>query len=192
MTIFGTWQSIVTLDSIRNSCDVLRVEMSNHILFRIVIELFKVVIENWDWISSKDCDWIVMNILTKITFISFITFITFISFITFIKFLELGLEVADKDGLVWNPESEKPMWHGGIATWKVFARPESFCAYLWNPPLKDMPKFTDFQMVWKVSGWSAKFPDGLESFQMVWKLSWWSGKFPDGLESFRMVWKVSG
>ena len=43
-----------------------------------------------------------MNILTKITFISFITFITFISFITFIKFLELGLEVADKDGLVWN------------------------------------------------------------------------------------------
>ena len=100
-TIIVTWQLIVTLDSIRNSCDVLRVEMSkrrgvslvvwtlfkettnlvtsilertgnlfkivieNLNLFRIVIELFKVVIENWDWISSKDCDWIVMNILTK-------------------------------------------------------------------------------------------------------------------------------
>ena len=100
-SIIVTWQLIVTLDSIRNSCDVLRVEMSkrrgvslvvwtlfkettnlvtsilertgnlfkivieNLNLFRIVIELFKVVIENWDWISSKDCDWIVMNILTK-------------------------------------------------------------------------------------------------------------------------------
>ena len=42
------------------------------------------------------------------------------------------------------PESEKPMSHGGIATWKVFARPESFCALLPNPPLKDMPKCTDF------------------------------------------------
>ena len=29
-----------------------------------------------------------------------------------------------------SPESEKPMSHGGIATWKVFARPESFCAYV--------------------------------------------------------------
>ena len=27
-------------------------------------------------------------------------------------------------------ESEKPMSHGGIAAWKVSARPESFCAYL--------------------------------------------------------------
>ena len=101
-----------------------------------------------------------MNILTKITFISFIIFITFISFITFIKFLELGLEVADKDGLVWNPESEKPMWHGGIATWKVFARPESFCAYLGNPQLKDMPKA-------QISRWCGKCQDGLETFWMV-------------------------
>ena len=146
-----------------------------------------------------------MNILTKITFISFINFITFISFITFIKFLELGLEVADKDGLVWNPESEKPMWHGGIATWKVFARPESFCAYLGNPQLKDMPKaqisrwcgkcqdgLESLRMVWKVSKWTGKFPYGLENFRMVWKLSGWSGKFLDGVESFWMVWKVSG
>ena len=81
-SIIVTWQLIVTLDSIRNSCDVLRVEMSlvvwtlfkettnlvtsilertgnlfkivieNLNLFRIVIELFTVVIENWDWISS--------------------------------------------------------------------------------------------------------------------------------------------
>ena len=32
----------------------------------------------------------------------------------------------------------------------------------------------------------------LESFQMVWKVSGLSGKFPDCLESYRMVWKVSG
>ena len=89
-------------------------------------------------------------------------------------------------------ESEKPMSHGGIATWKVFARPESFCAYLWNPPIKDMPKCPDFQMVWKVYGWSGKFPDGLENFRMVCKISGWSVKFPDGLESFQMGWKVSG
>ena len=31
---------------------------------------------------------------------------------------------------MYTSESEKPMSHGGIATWKVFARPESFCAYL--------------------------------------------------------------
>ena len=29
-------------------------------------------------------------------------------------------------------------------------------------------------MVWKDSGWSGKFPDGLESFKMVWKVSGWS------------------
>ena len=90
------------------------------------------------------------------------------------------------------PESEKPMSHGGIATWKVFARPESFCAYLWNPPLKDMPKCTDFQMVWKVSGLSGKFPDNLKYFRLIWKASRLFGKFPDCLESFGMVWKIFG
>ena len=97
------------------------------------------------------------------------------------------------------------MWHGGIATWKVFARPESFCAYLGNPQLKDMPKaqisrwcgkcqdgLESLRMVWKVSKWTGKFPYGLENFRMVWKLSGWSGKFLDGLESFWMVWKLSG
>ena len=101
--------------------------------------------------------------------------------------------------------SEKPMSHGGIATWKVFARPESFCAYLGNPQLKDMPKaqisrwcgkcqdgLESLRMVWKVSKWTGKFPYGLENFRMVWKLSGWSGKFLDGVESFWMVWKVSG
>ena len=53
-------------------------------------------------------------------------------------------------------------------------------------------------MVWKLSGWSGNFPDGLESpdglktFWMVWKLSGWYGNFPDGLETFWMVWKHSG
>ena len=32
--------------------------------------------------------------------------------------------------MMMKAESEKPMSRGGIATWKVFARPESFCAYL--------------------------------------------------------------
>ena len=53
-------------------------------------------------------------------------------------------------------------------------------------------------MVWKLSGWSGNFPDGLESpdglktFWMVWKLSGWYGNFPVGLETFWMVWKHSG
>ena len=52
------------------------------------------------------------------------------------------------------------MSHGGIATWKVFARPESFCAYLGNPQLKDMPKA-------QISRWCGKCQDGLETFWMV-------------------------
>ena len=40
---------------------------------------------------------------------------------------------------------------------------------------------------WKVSGWSGKFLDGLESFQMVWKFAVWSGKLEDGLERFRSI-----
>ena len=45
--------------------NLFKIVIENLNLFRIVIELFKVVIVNWDWISSKDCDWIVMNILIK-------------------------------------------------------------------------------------------------------------------------------
>ena len=66
---------------------------------------------------------------------------------------------------------------------KVFARPESFCAYLHKIKSKK---------VWKVSGQSGKFPDSLESFRTVWKVSGQSGKFQDSLESFWTVWKVSG
>ena len=52
-----------------------------------------------------------------------------------------------------------PMSHGGgIATRKVFARTDSFCALLPNPQLKYMPEMH-------------RFLDGLETFQMVWKLS---------------------
>ena len=76
---------------------------------------------------------------------------------------------------------------GGIATRKVFARTDSFCALLPNPQLKYMPemhRFLDgletFQMVWKLSGQPGNFPDDLETFRMVWKLSAWSGNFPDG------------
>ena len=75
---------------------------------------------------------------------------------------------------------------------------ESFCAsgkflrVSRKSTIKRHAQSTDFQMVWKVSGWSGKSQDGLESFQMDWKVSIWSGKFPDGLETFRMVWKVSG
>ena len=53
------------------------------------------------------------------------------------------------------------------------------------------PALTEGLMVWKVSGWYGKFPDGLDRFQMVWTVSRWSGQFPDGLESFHMAWKVS-
>ena len=34
------------------------------------------------------------------------------------------------ESMMHRTESEKPMSYGGIATWKVFARPESFCACL--------------------------------------------------------------
>ena len=51
--------------SLEGAGNLFKIVIENLNLFRIVIELFKVVIENWDWISSKDCDWIVMNILTK-------------------------------------------------------------------------------------------------------------------------------
>ena len=43
------------------------------------------------------------------------------------------------------------------------------------------------RMIWKVSGWSGKLSDGLESFWIAWKVSWWSKKFLDSLESFQMV-----
>ena len=36
--------------------------------------------------------------------------------------------------LITKAESQKPWWRGGIATRKVFARPESFCACLQNYP----------------------------------------------------------
>ena len=59
----------------------------------------------------------------------------------------------------WRAEAQKPSWHRGIAIWKVFARPESFCA----EPLK---------LHWKGSRPSGKFPDcqdGLE--RIAWKIS---------------------
>ena len=69
-SIIVTWQLIVTLDSIRNSCDVLRVEMSKR---RGGDEEFR---RSWqsfqgcDWELRlnviKSCDWIVMNIWSKV------------------------------------------------------------------------------------------------------------------------------
>ena len=86
-------------------------------------------------------------------------------------------------------ESQKPWVRVCIAHRKVFARPESFCAYIQNWPLNE---------AWSID-WVKKFPDclesfldSLESFRTVWKVSDKSGKFPISLESFRIVWKVSG
>ena len=52
------------------------------------------------------------------------------------------------DQICFEPESQKPSWHHGIAIRKVF------CA----KPLK---------LYWEDSGQSGKFPDGLESFRMI-------------------------
>ena len=52
-----------------------------------------------------------------------------------------------------SPESQKPRQRVGIADRKVFARPESFCAYQQNW----------FEIKSKqVSGQSGRFPDSLE------------------------------
>ena len=118
-------------------------------------------------------------------------------------------------------ESEKPRRRVGIADRKVFARPESFCAYLheinskhsivWRVSTQSGNKkdslesfrtvsgqsekcsdsLESFRRVWKVSTLSGKFLDNLESFETLWKVSGGCGKFPDSLESFRTVWKVS-
>ena len=64
---------------------------------------------------------------------------------------------------------------------------ESFYCILEN----SQPALTEGLMVWKISGWYGKFPDGMESFQMVWIDFRWYGQFPDGLESFQLVWTVS-
>ena len=63
---------------------------------------------------------------------------------------------------------------------------ESFYCLLEN----SQPALTEGLMVWKVSVWYGKFPDGMESFQMVWIDFRWYGQFPDGLESFQLVWTV--
>ena len=75
-------------------------------------------------------------------------------------------------------------------SWRHY-HPESFCTFLLNPSLKNMPKCTYFLMVWKLSGWSGNFLDDLETFRMIWKLSGWFGNFPNDLETFRMIWKLS-
>ena len=63
-TLFKETTNLVTR-SLERAGNLFKIVIENLNLFRIVIELFKVVIENWDWISSKNCDWIVMNILIK-------------------------------------------------------------------------------------------------------------------------------
>ena len=66
-------------------------------------------------------------------------------------------------------EAKKPWWHGGIAIWKVFARPESFC--------------------------TGKFPDHQDSLDILWmvpKVSGLPGKYPDRLDIFWMNRQVSG
>ena len=92
-------------------------------------------------------------------------------------------------------ESEKPSRRVGIADRKVFARLESFCAYLQNwlkINSKHRISLEGFHTIWRYTAQSGKFRDSLESFQRIWKVFKGSGKFPDSLESFQTVWKVSG
>ena len=82
-------------------------------------------------------------------------------------------------------ETEKGRQRGSIATRKVFARPESFCAL-------NAKMLKTVRTVWKLSGQSGNFPDSLETFRTVWKLSGQSGNFPDSPESVWTAWKMSG
>ena len=64
-------------------------------------------------------------------------------------------------------ESEKTRRRVGIADRKVFARLESFCAYLQNwlkINSKHSISLEGFQTVWKYIGQFAMFPDSLKSF----------------------------
>ena len=117
--------------------------------------------------------------------------------------MEIGTNnVAPSMEWTRKPESEKPRRRVGIADRKVFARLESFCAYLQNW-LKINSKHSIslegfqtvrkcFRTVRKVSRGSGKFPHSLESFWTIWRVSRQFGKFSEGLESFQTVWKVSG
>ena len=94
-----------------------------------------------------------------------------------------------------------------IAYWKVFARPESFCAYRkiaykMKPELLSALKFSrlsgnlsdyleTFRTVRKLSRLSGNLPDYLETFRTVRKFSRLSGNFPDCPETFQTVWKLS-
>ena len=70
------------------------------------------------------------------------------------------------------PEAQKPSWHRGIAIRKVFARPESFCAYNRKIPcqlsqyIQNDPNFSRrlpiFRIISKLSGFfqmAANLPD---------------------------------
>ena len=93
-----------------------------------------------------------------------------------------------------NAEWEKARRRVGIADRKVFARLESFCAYLQNwlkINSKHSISLEGFQTVWKYKGQCEKFPEGVESFHTAWKIFGQSGEFLNTLESFWRVWKVS-
>ena len=67
-------------------------------------------------------------------------------------------------------ESEKPRRRIGIADRKVFARPESFCAYQHNwfkIKSKHSINLKSFWTVWNISGQSRNMTNDLESFQTV-------------------------
>ena len=82
-------------------------------------------------------------------------------------------DAHDDDGEEDEAESEKPRRRVGIADRKVFARLESFCAYLQN---------------WlKIN---SKHRISLEGFHTIWRYTAQSGKFRDSLEKFRRVWAL--
>ena len=90
------------------------------------------------------------------------------------------------------PEAEKPRRCITFADRKVFARLESFCAYLQNwlkIKSKHNISLESFQTVWKVSKQFGKFPDRRESFWTIWKVPAQPGKYLDNLEGFQPIWK---
>ena len=63
---------------------------------------------------------------------------------------------------------------------KVFATPESFCK-------KIIILAEEYPDIWKMSGYYTKYPDNMQSVRMTWKVSRWSQKCWDELESFYMM-----
>ena len=111
-------------------------------------------------------------------------------------------------------DSQKPRQRVSNADRKVFANPESFCdKFIIGWRISGYFAIQNIQIICKVSGWTGKFPDYLNSVRMNWKVSRWCKKclenlknvsgyskkslddlkmYLDNLESFWMILKMSG